>query len=180
MFHTFGQNCWWKWQTCEWSEPAMPAASCTWRWSAPQNSSLRCSWRCLRIRETGAVLRTPVALLAVISSHCPALLASVCSFSSFILLFLEAGLGFCLGFCLGLLGGSCIHMDENIPLMRVLVTIAICSSVLWCECFDSLTVKIQTDQSHSPALAWSPAHTHHCLENMGEKLKWQKINWPPS
>lgn len=51
MLHTFGQNCWWKWQTCEWSEPAMPAASCTWRWSVPQNCSLRCSWKCLRIRD---------------------------------------------------------------------------------------------------------------------------------
>ena len=105
MLHTFGQNCWWKWQTCEWSEPAMPAASCTWRWSAPQNSSLRCSWKCLRIRETGAVLRTPVALLAVISSRCPALLTSVllllsCSSVSW------GGVGFLFGFSFGVAGGQ--------------------------------------------------------------------------
>lgn len=102
MLHTFGQNCWWKWQICEWLEPAMPAASCTWRWSAPQNSSLRCSWRCLRIRETGAVLRTPVTLLAVISFHCPALLTLVCS--SFVLFwFLRRGWVF-VCFCLFIWG----------------------------------------------------------------------------
>lgn len=179
MLHTFGQNCWWKWQTCEWLEPAMPAASCTWRWSAPQNCSLLCSWKCSKIRETDVVLHTPVTLLAVISSRCPALLT--CLFFFFRgLLFLEMGLGFCLDFLLGLLGGSCIHMDENIPLMRVLVTIAICSSVLWCECFDSLTVKIRTDQSHSPAFAWSPAHTHHCLDIGERDWNGRKINWPSS
>lgn len=178
MLHIFGQNCWWKWQICEWLEPAMPAASCTWRWSAPQNSSLHCSWRCLRIRETGAVLCTPVALLAVISFHCPALLTPVCS--SFVLFwFLRWGWAFVWVFLWGCWGQLYTHGWKH-PFLLVLVTIAICSSVLWCECFDSLTVKIETDQFHSPALAWSPAHMHHCLENMGDKLKWQKINWPPS
>lgn len=70
ILHTFGQNCWWKWQTYEWLEPAMLAAFCIWRWNAPQNSFLLCSWKCLRIKKTGKILRDSIALLGVISFHC--------------------------------------------------------------------------------------------------------------
>lgn len=175
MLHTFGQNCWWKWRTCEWSAPATPAASCTWRWNAPQNSSLPCFWKCLRIRKTGAVLHTPPSHYWL-SCHPVARLFS----PLFVLLSVSSVSWGGVGFLFGVAGGQLYTHGWKHPFNAGIVTIAICSSVLWCECFDSLAVKIQTDQSHSPALAWSPAQTHRCLENMGEKLKWQKINWPPS
>lgn len=107
MLHTFGQNCWWKWQTCEWSEPAMPAASCTWRWSAPQNSFLRCSWKCLRIRETGVVLRPPPPSHYWLSFHPVAWFFS----PLFVLLLWFSsvswgGVGFLFGFLFGVAGGQ--------------------------------------------------------------------------